>query len=97
MPTMLSKFTVEYTVYGRPGENVRVHRTDDPIEAEEFLMQLLTLGARIHAIKHEGVELSQHQFDRMMKIASERLASERLRLSLGIDAAEAKHRFGFAT
>ncbi len=94
---MLSKFSIEYTVHGRSSEMVRAHRTDDPIEAEEFLMQLLTVGARIHAIKHEGVDLSRHQFDGMLKIASERLASERLRLSLGIDAAEARHRFGFAS
>jgi len=31
----------------------------------------------------------------MLKIASGRLASERLGLALGIDAAEVKHRFGF--
>jgi hypothetical protein len=77
-------------------ENTRTHRTDDTIEAEEFLMQLITIGARILAIKHEGVDLSRPQFDRMLKVASERLASVRLQETLGIDAAETKHRFGFS-
>jgi hypothetical protein len=93
---MLNKFSIEYRVFPRSHENTRTHRTDDPIEAEEFLMQLITIGARILAIKHEGVDLSRPQFDRMLKVASERLASVRLQEALGIDAAETKHRFGFS-
>lgn len=93
---MITKFAIEYTVTHRPKADVRTHRTDDPVEAEDFLMQLLASGARIQAIKHEGVELPHAQFDRMLKVASERLAAQLLRCSLEIDAAEVKHRFGFA-
>ena len=92
---MLSKFTIEYGLVSHHVEKRSVHRSDDPVESEEFLMHLLALGARIHAIKHEGVDLPCAQFDQMLKIASGRLASERLERALGIDAAEVKHRFGF--
>lgn len=93
---MLNKISIEYTASHRPTSAVHTHRTDDSVEAEDFIMQLLTCGAKIQAIKHEGVDLSQHQFDRMLKVASERLAAQRLHDCLDIDPAEIKHRFGFA-
>lgn len=93
---MLNKIIIEYSVTHRPSADVRTHRTDDSIEAEDFLMQLLTCGAKIRTIKHEGVEMPRPQFDRMLKVASERLAAQRLHDSLEIDSAEIKHRFGFA-
>ncbi|MEX1117610.1 MAG: hypothetical protein WEB60_02340 [Terrimicrobiaceae bacterium] len=93
---MITKFAIEYTDSHRGNGCVRTHRTDDPIEAEDFLMKLLVSGAKIRAIKHEGIDLERPQFDRMLKIAGERLAAQLLRNSLGIDAAETKHRFGFA-
>ena len=40
--------------------------------------------------------MTSKQFDRMLKVASERISSELLRVSLGLDAAEIKDRFGFA-
>ena len=50
------------------------HRTDDPVEAEDFLMNLLIAGARISSIKHEGIELDQPQSDRMLRVAAWSLA-----------------------
>lgn len=94
---MLNKLAIEYSDSHRSKAAVRTHRTDDPIEAEDFLMQLLACGAKIQTIKHEGIALSRPQFDRMLKVASERLAAQLLRCSLEVDAAEVKHRFGFAT
>ena len=93
---MHNKFSIEYAASHRPNSCVRVHRTDDPIEAEDFLMQLLVSGARILTIRHEGIAMERSQFDRMVKIASERLASQLLGISLGLDQAEITHRFGFA-
>jgi hypothetical protein len=93
---MLHKFTIEYTRHPHSTEPAGVHRTDDPIEAEEYLMQLLQARSRILSIKHEGVEIGRAQFDRMLKVASERLGSEMLRHALDIDAAEVHHRFGLA-
>ena len=93
---MLHKFTIEYTRHPHSNEPSGTHRTDDPIEAEEYLMQLLHARSRILSIKHEGVEISRAQFDQMLKVAGERLISEGLCHALDIDAAEVCHRFGFA-
>ena len=59
-------------------------------------MHLLTAHARITAIRHEGAALAPHAFDRMLKIAAERIAAQLLRESLQIDAGDVKYRFGFA-
>ena len=93
---MIAKFDIEYIV--RPQHNKRVdsHRTDDPVAAEDFLTGLLATGAAIASIKHEGVALSQHQSDQMIKVAAERLISSLISRSLGLDSAEVRHRFGFA-
>lgn len=93
---MLSKFSIDYIVFPQHNTTVRTHFTDDPIEAEEFLMNLLLVHARIAAIRHEGALLSGHQFDRMLKIASERIVSQLLTESIHADAADIKNRFGFA-
>lgn len=93
---MLHKFTIEFTRHPHSTEPAGTHRTDDPIEAEEYLMQLLHARSRILSIKHEGVELPRPQFDRMLKVATERLSSEMLAHALDIDTAEVRHRFGLA-
>jgi hypothetical protein len=93
---MLSKFEIEYVIHPQHSERVDTHRTDDPIEAEDFLMNLLVSNVRIGAIKHEGVELDRPQADRMLQVAADRLASRLLGGALGIDSASVKHRFGFA-
>jgi len=59
-------------------------------------MELLHARSRILAIKHEGVDIAPAQFDRMLKVASERLISTTLCHALDIDTAEVRHRFGFA-
>lgn len=93
---MLNKFAIDYVVFSQHNDRVRTHLTDDPVEAEEFLMHLLLAHADIKSIRHEGVELTQHQFDRMIKIAAERIISGMLGESLHIDAPAIKSRFGFA-
>jgi hypothetical protein len=40
--------------------------------------------------------MSEPQFNQMLKVAAERVASLLLRESLDLDASEIKHRFGFA-
>ncbi|WP_395739861.1 hypothetical protein [Prosthecobacter sp.] len=93
---MISKFSVEYIIHPQHNKRVDTHRTDDPVELEDFLMQLLISGARIVAIKHEGIERDQAQSTQMLRVAAERIASSLLADSLGLDAAAVKHRFGFA-
>jgi uncharacterized protein YciW len=93
---MLTKFAIDYTVLPQHNPRVLTHFTDDPVEAEDFLMHLLLARVRIKEIRHEGAVLTGHQFNRMLKTAAERVASAMLRESLALDAAEVKDRFGFA-
>jgi len=93
---MLTKFAIDYSSFPHQGNRVFTHLTDDPIEAEDFLMQLLAARARICAIRHNGAIMTGPQFNQMLKVAAERIASALLRESLTLDAAEVKDRFGFA-
>jgi hypothetical protein len=93
---MLNKFAIDYVAFPHHGSRMFTHLTDDPIEVEDFLMHLLAARARITAIRHDGAAMTGHEFDRMLKVAAERIASELLRESLALDAAEIKNRFGFA-
>ena len=90
---MLAKFDIEYVIH--PQHNQR-QDTNDPVEAEDFIMNLLIVGARIHSIKHEGIQLEAAQANRMLRVAAERLASRLLGRALDLDSVEVKHRFGFA-
>ncbi|CAN5914444.1 hypothetical protein BH11VER1_BH11VER1_26000 [soil metagenome] len=93
---MLTKFAIDYTVMPEHNSRVVTHRTDDPIEAEEFLMHLLVGRGRIKEIRHDGTKVSDHQFNQMVKVAVDRIANMLLVSSLGIDSVEVKHRFGFS-
>ena len=93
---MLTKFAIDYIAFPQHSTRVFTHLTDDPVEVEDFLMHLLAARVRITAIRHDGVVMTSHQFDRMLKVAAERIASELLRESLALDGAEVKDRFGFA-
>ena len=56
---------------------------------------LASPASDIRAIKHEGEDLSKHEFDRIVKTAAGMLASKHICASLGIKAEEEKFRFGF--
>lgn len=92
---MLPKYTVEYTTQFRRHAHTNHYSTDDPVACQEFVEELLERGSTIRAIKHEGVELSAHDFDRLLKKAAGMLASRHLCASLGIKPEEEKFRFGF--
>ena len=92
---MITKFSIDYRINPHHNKHVATHRTDDPVEAEEFLMHLLATGARILTIKHEGAELDESKTTQMLRVAAERVASMLLRTSLDLDAPAVKHRFGF--
>ncbi len=93
---MLAKYDIDYVIHPHHNKRVDTHRTDDPVEAEDFLMNLLASGASIHSIRHEGGALDQAQSDQMLRVAAGRLASLMLCNSLHIDTAAVKHRFGFS-
>ena len=92
---MLAKYEIEYVIHPQHNHRVDVHRTDDPVEAEDFLMSLLATGTKVSAIKHEGVALEEKASDQMLRVAAERLASRLLCASLGLDSIAVRHRFGF--
>lgn len=93
---MLKKFAIDYVLFPDHSRDVLTHRTDDPVEAEDFLSQLLAAGAYIAGIRHEATELAPAQFDRMVKVAAEAVMARLLKTSLGLDSAAIRHRFGFA-
>lgn len=93
---MITKYDIDYVIHPQHNNRVDTHRTDDPVEAEDFLMSLLATGAGIHSIKHEGIKLEPKAADQMLRVAAERLASRLLCVSLRQDVATIKHRFGFA-
>lgn len=92
---MIAKYEIEYVIHPQHNHRVDTHRTDDPVEAEDFLMSLLATGSRIGAIKHEGVELEPKASDQMLRVAAERLTTRLLCASLGLDSIAVRHRFGF--
>src|SRR5688572_19543210 len=67
---MIAKFDIEYVVRPQHNKRVDIHRTNDPVAVEDFLTSLLASGSAITAIKHEGVSLSQHQADQMIRVAA---------------------------
>jgi hypothetical protein len=91
---MIAKYKIEYTIQFNRHAQTHHYLTDDPVACEEFLVELLERGFKIHAIFHEGVALPNVDFDKMIKTAAGMLATRHVCASLGIDSAEAHHRFG---
>ena len=93
---MLAKYKIEFVAPFRKGAQTYHYQTDDPVTAEQFLAELLERGFKIREIKHEGVALSQKEFNQMLKTAANILVSQHLCASLDIKPEEERFRFGFA-
>jgi len=93
---MLPKYTIEYTARLRGHSAKNQYSTDDPVACEEFVEALMEAGYPIQAIRHEGVELTGPDFDRIVKTAASMLASRHICASLGIKPEEEHYRFGFS-
>jgi hypothetical protein len=93
---MISKYSIDYIALPVHTTRILTHHTEDPVEAEEFLMHLLASGSRICAVRHSGAELTPAQSDQMIKLAAARLAGIMVRRSLDLKVEEVIHRFGFA-
>ena len=91
---MMAKYKIDYAVPFNRGDQAHHYLTDDPVAAEEFLTELLERGLKITGIVHEGLALPKVEFDRMIKTAAGMLTTRHICRSLGIDTAEAHHRFG---
>ena len=53
-------------------------------------------GYHIKAIRHEGLDLSKPDFDKMIKTAAGMMAGKTICSTLGISKEEEHYRFGFA-
>lgn len=93
---MMAKYDIDYIIHPQHNKRVDSHRTNDPVEAEDFLTGFLHGGARILEVKREGIPLKTVQRDRMLRIAAERLTARLLSAALDADYAAVKRRFGFA-
>ena len=92
---MLAKYNIEYTTRFGSHAQKNHYTTDDPVACEEFVTELLEAGCLIHAIRHEGLDLPKHEFDRIIKTAGGMVASRHICTSLGIKPEEEHFRFGF--
>ena len=95
---MLSKYSVEYSLAFRrhsPPQH-QIYSTDDPVACEEFVQELLERNMGIHAIRHDGADLPQAEFDRIVKVAANALAARHVCTSLHIKPEEERYRFGFS-
>jgi hypothetical protein len=92
---MIPKYTIEYTIQFGKNAQPNQYSTDDPVTCEEFVKELLERGFPIRGIKHEGLDLSKHDFDRIIKTAAGMMVSAHICASLGIKPEEEKFRFGF--
>ena len=95
---MLKKYTIEYSLAFRkhsPPQHQQFF-ADDVVECEAFIQELLARGMGLHAIKHDGADVPQVEFDRIVKIAAGEVAARLVCTSLHIKADEERQRFGFA-
>jgi hypothetical protein len=95
---MLKKYAIEYSLVFRkhsPPDH-QIFYTDDPLVVEGFVQELLAAGMGLHAIRHDGAELPQVDFDRIVKLAAGAIASRLICTSLHIKVDEERFRFGFA-
>jgi hypothetical protein len=95
---MIAKYNIEYAIELGGHREPYVHNflTDDPVACEEFLVAALERGIGINAIRHEGVNVSQREFDVLIKNAAHALAAKHVAKSLKLNAEQVHYRFGLA-
>ena len=91
---MIPKYKVNFDWGARHPAAPSHYSTDDPVAFETFLADLLERGLRIGEILHDGVAVSPHQADALIRTAAGILASRHVCASLGIGTEEAHARFG---
>lgn len=94
---MLAKYTIEYEAQFKRRPEANHYSGDDPVACEEFLEELLERGYRIKAVRHDGLDVPQAEFDKMVKTAASMLAAKSICASLGISTEEEHYRFGFSS
>jgi len=92
---MITKYNVEYSLEFRKRVQTFHYQTDDPVEAVEFISEALEKRFQIITIHHEGIPLTGHEFDKMIKTAAGMVAARLICASLKIKTEEERFRFGF--
>jgi hypothetical protein len=92
---MIAKYHIEYAVHFTRHAQASHFQTDDPVACLEFLVELLERGFKLRSIKHEGVELSRHDTDKLVKTAAGMLAAKHVCAALDLKPEEEHFRFGF--
>jgi len=92
---MLPKYTTEYEAQFMRRPERDHYSGNDPVAGEEFLAEIPERGYRIKAIRHDGLEWSKADFDKLIKTAAGRQAAKSICTSLGIATEEEHYRFGF--
>ena len=90
---MLTKYHVEFSVLLEHRRLLNDFRTDDPVELERFISDLLLRGYKINSVSHQGVPLPQHEFDSAVLLGAKTAMIKLLTGALDIDEAEMRHRF----
>lgn len=95
---MQKKYSVEYSLHFRKHSPPEHHHyfADDIVACELFVANLLAHGMGLHAIRREGAELPQAEFDRLVKVAAAEVAARLICTTLNIKPDEERFRFGFA-
>lgn len=93
---MIPKHTIEYAITSRSLFHTNHYSTDDPVACNEFLEELLERDIKIQAIKHEGLDLPAHEFEKLIKTAAGMLAARHICSSLSLKPEEERYRYGFA-
>ena len=94
---MIPEYTIEYLVNFKRHPETCHCNGDDLVACAEFPAEVLERGCQIRAIRHEGLDLTRPEFDKMIKLAAGMLAAKSIRSSLGISTEEEHYRFGFAS
>jgi len=65
---MMAKYSIEYSPqFKQRTAQTSLYSGDDPVACEEFLTELLERGYRIQAIRHDGLDMTRPEFDKMIK------------------------------
>jgi len=90
---MLAKYHVQFSIPLEHRRLVNDFRTDDPVECEQFVADLLLRGYKIDSISHAGVPLSRAEFDSAVLLGAKAAITKLLTTALDLDEAEMRHRF----
>jgi hypothetical protein len=91
---MLTKYHLQFSIPLAHRRLVNDFRTDDPVELERFVADLLLCGYKINSLSHKGIPLPPSEFDAAVLLGAKNAMIKLLTAALDIDEAKMRHRFG---